>query len=107
MFAAITLPTRIQDSLRNQAWLLKKSSFPQTAQIWGMQNALKIQKVVCGHPSAILFLLISRVGLFQQPQAIALKIPCTLGSLRIGHIKTENDPPTATQFIARWPVLDG
>src|SRR5450755_2744873 len=30
----------------------------------------KLRKSFVGHPSAILFLLISRVGLFQHPQAI-------------------------------------
>jgi hypothetical protein len=67
MFAAITLPTRIQDSLRNQAWLFEKVQFPPTSPNLGDAKCLEDSAVVCGHPSAILFLLISRVGLFQQP----------------------------------------
>lgn len=32
----------------------------------------KLRKSFVGHPSAILFLQISRAGVFQQPQAIEL-----------------------------------
>ena len=35
----------------------------------------KLERSFVGHPSAILFLLMSRKRVFQQPQAITLKTP--------------------------------
>src|ERR1035441_1659383 len=59
-----------------QAWLLKNSLFAPNGQIWGDRKCLpNPRRSIVGLPDAILFLRISRVGVFQQPQAITLIDP--------------------------------
>jgi hypothetical protein len=49
----------------------------QTAKIGGDRKCLgDPRKSIVGHPDAILFLPISRQGVFQQPQAISLTENC-------------------------------
>jgi len=60
-----------QDSLRNQAWLLKNSLFVPNSRNLGDRKCLgDPRKSIVGLPDAILFLRISWEGVFQQPQAI-------------------------------------
>src|SRR5713101_9367047 len=54
-------------------WLLKNSLFVPNSQNWGDRKCLgDPRKSIVGHPGGILFLPISRQGVFQQPQAITL-----------------------------------
>jgi hypothetical protein len=61
------------DYCRRQAWLLKKSRFlPNSQNLGDVIMSRKLRTSFVGYPSAILFLLISREGVFQQPQATTL-----------------------------------
>jgi hypothetical protein len=58
--------------------VLKNSLFVSNSQNWGDRKCLPDpRRSIVGLPDAILFLRILRVGVFQQPQAIALKTPVT------------------------------
>ena len=51
----------------NQTWVLKNSIFLKIAKIWGDRKCLgKLRKSFVGYPDAILFLIISRPGVFQR-----------------------------------------
>jgi len=53
--------------------VLKNSLFVSNKQNWGDRKCLPDpRRSIVGPPDAILFLRISRVGFFQQPQAISL-----------------------------------
>jgi hypothetical protein len=55
---------------------VEKLCLPQNSRKLGDRKYLgKLNKWFVGHPDAILFLRISPEGVFQHPQAIALKIP--------------------------------
>jgi hypothetical protein len=59
--------------LIKEAWVLKNSVFaPNRHQLGDRKCLLNARRSIVGLPDAILFLRISRVGVFQQPQAIAL-----------------------------------
>jgi|ERR1039457_1090053 hypothetical protein len=59
---------------------VEKVHFPQNSPNLGDRKCLgKLRKSFVGHPDAILFLQISREGVFQQPQAITLKTPRLAG----------------------------
>jgi hypothetical protein len=52
---------------------VEKVDFPQNNEKMGDRKCLrKWRSSFVGHPSAILFLQISREGVFQQPQSISL-----------------------------------
>src|ERR1035438_9086935 len=62
----------------NRLWLLKNSLFAPNGQIWGDRKCLpNPRRSIVGLPDAILFLRISRVGVFQQPLLIS--------TVRLGH----------------------
>ena len=44
---------------------------PKSPKLGGYKMPRKLRKSFVGHPSAILFLQISRAGVFQQPQALS------------------------------------
>jgi hypothetical protein len=44
---------------------------PKQPKFGGYEMPRKLRKLFVGHPTAILFLLISRAGVFQQPQALS------------------------------------
>jgi hypothetical protein len=48
---------------------------PKPPKFGGYKMSRKLRKAFKGHPSAILFWRISRAGVFQQTQAIALIYP--------------------------------
>jgi hypothetical protein len=48
---------------------------PKQPKFGGYKMSRKLRKLFVAHPSAILFSRISRGGVFQQPQALALKPP--------------------------------
>jgi hypothetical protein len=51
---------------------VEKVHFPQNSKNLGDRKCLgKLRKSFVGHPDAILFLLISREGVFQQPRLIS------------------------------------
>src|SRR5260370_15202773 len=52
-------------------WVLKNSLFVPNSQNWGDRKCLgDPRKSIVGHPDAILFLPISRQGVFQQPRLV-------------------------------------
>jgi hypothetical protein len=55
---------------------VEKVHFPQNSKNLGDRKCLgKLRKSFVGHPDAILFLLISREGVFQQPRLITTVVP--------------------------------
>jgi CheY-like chemotaxis protein len=70
--ALSTIPVIVLTACK-QAWLLKNSLFALNRQNWGDRKCLpNPRRSIVGLPDAILFLRISRLGVFQQPQAITL-----------------------------------
>jgi hypothetical protein len=60
---------------------VEKVDFPQNSENLGDTKCLgKPRKSFLGHPSAILFLLISREGVFQQPRLIATVVGVSCGN---------------------------
>jgi hypothetical protein len=64
------------DQLSLTGVAVEKLHFPRNGKILGDRKCLgKRRSSFVGHPSAVLFLRISQIGVFQQPQAITLINP--------------------------------